>query len=180
MRQAQAVIVDLSWALIVPSMTLLGKFICGRLRKQKSSDEGSKARLIERAGRRKHLPVWSAEHLSDPAHIRWFPCLRYLAAAPCVLATIGCPGPLLFPTHSLIIRGLVIPQSLCFHQNDEKKSSFNHPGAHSDQFIKLTIQSFAWPLTSVLTTQTRQPWRLLSFSSLFLYLGSVKTRRLIN
>lgn len=104
----------------MPSMTLLGKFICGRLRKQKSSDEGSKARLIERAGRRKHLPVWSAEHLSDPAHIRWFPCLRYLAAAPCVLATIGCPGPLLFPTHSLIIRRLVIPQSLCFHQNEGK------------------------------------------------------------
>lgn len=66
----------------------------------------SKAQLIERTGLRKHLPAWRAEHLSDPTHIRWFPCLRYLAAAPCGPATIGCPGPLLFPPHSLIIRGL--------------------------------------------------------------------------
>lgn len=92
-------------------MTLLGKFFCCTLRKQKENEEkpvrsASKAQLIERAGLRKHLPAWRAEHLSDPAHIRWFPCLRYLAAAPCGPATIGCPGPLLFPPHSLIIRGL--------------------------------------------------------------------------
>lgn len=66
------------------------------------------AQATERAGLRKHLPVWRAAHLSDPTHIRWFPCLRYLAAAPFGPATIGCPGPLLFPTHSLIIRGLTM------------------------------------------------------------------------
>lgn len=43
--------------------------------------------LIEGAGLRKHLPARRAEHLSDPAHIRWFPCLRYL---PC---SSLWPGP---------------------------------------------------------------------------------------
>lgn len=69
------------------------------------------AQATERAGLRKHLPLWRAAHFSDPAHIRWFPCLRYLAAAPFGPATIGCPGPLLFPTHSLIIRELTMSQS---------------------------------------------------------------------
>lgn len=96
---------------------------------REASEEGSKAQLIERAGLRKHLPVWRAEHLSDPAHIRWFPCLRYLAAAPCGTSTIGCPGPRLFPPHSLIIRGLATSQSLLSHQNEEKPT-LRHPGAH--------------------------------------------------
>lgn len=59
---------------------------------REASEEGSKAQLIERAGLRKHLPVWRAEHLSDPAHIRWFPCLRYLLQLPVaqqLLAALG-------------------------------------------------------------------------------------------
>ena len=32
--------------------------------------------LIESAGLRKHLSVWRPVRLSDPAHIRGFPCLR--------------------------------------------------------------------------------------------------------
>lgn len=98
---------------------------------REASEEASKAQLIERAGLRKHLPVWRAEHLSDPAHIRWFPCLRYLPAAPCGPAPIGCPGPLLFPPHSLILRGLATSLFLLSHQNDfkEEKLALHHPGA---------------------------------------------------
>lgn len=97
----------------------------------KQSEEGSKAQLIERAGLRKHLPVQRTEHLSDPAHIRWFPCLRYLPAAPCGPATIGCPGPLLFPPHSLILRGLATSLFLLSHQSDciEENLTLHHPGA---------------------------------------------------
>lgn len=97
---------------------------------REASEEGSKAQLIERAGLRKHLPVWRTEHLSDPAHIRWFPCLRYLAAAPCGSAAIGCSVPLLFPPHSLIIRGLATSQSLLSHQTEEKPTH-RHPGTQS-------------------------------------------------
>lgn len=99
---------------------------------RKASVKGSEAQLIERAGLRKHLPLWRAEHLSDPAHIRWFPCLRYLPVAPCGPAPIGCSGPLLFPPHSLILRGLATSQFLLSHQNHciEEKLTLNHPGTH--------------------------------------------------
>lgn len=65
-----------------------------RKRIRKASKEGSKAQLIERAGLRKHLPVRWAEHLSDPTHIRWFPCLPYiisqqLPVAQPLLAALG-------------------------------------------------------------------------------------------
>lgn len=115
---------------------LLGKLFAAdwenRKRMRKASVKGSKAQLIEGAGLRKHLPVRSTEHLSDPAHIRWFPCLRYLPVAPCGPAPIACPGPLLFPAHSLILRGLVTSQLLLSHQNHctEEKLALNQPGTH--------------------------------------------------
>lgn len=152
-------------------MILLGKVFCRTLRKQNENEEkpvrsASEARLIERAGLRKHLPAWRAEHLSDPAHIRWFPCLRYLAAAPCGPATIGCPGPLLFPPHSLIIRGL---PSLSF----PIRIRWNVPFAtleltrkQRDRFSELKTPSSARTLTPVLITQTRQPWDRFPFPPL--------------
>lgn len=38
-----------------------------------------------------------------------------LLAAPFGPAAIGCPGPLLFPTHSLITRGLTVFESRLFY-----------------------------------------------------------------
>lgn len=70
-----------------------------------------------------------------------------------------------FPTHSLIIRGLTMSLS----------PSLNLPAIYLQTCgILLISQRFKTrPLTSVPTTQTRQPWRLLSFSSSCLNWGSV-------
>lgn len=140
---------------------------------RKACDESDKARLIERTGVRKHLSLWRAEHLSDPTHIRWFPCLCYLLAAPCSSASFGCWWPLLFffffKLDPLILKALQIPFFLYSHHREGRRNFFlYHFGGR--WFIKLRPLSTIWPVTSVLTTQTLQPWRLPSFSSFALIL----------
>lgn len=82
-------------------------------------------------------PVWRPEHLSDPAHIRWFPCLRYLPAAPGGPAPIGRPGPLLFPPHSLILRRLATSPFSPFPPPQRVHGGETHLSPHTDQFNKL-------------------------------------------
>lgn len=133
------------------------------------TERASTAQLIERrAGLRKHLPVQGVEHLSDPAHIRWFPCLRCLPAAPCGPAPIGCPWTLLFPPHPLILRRLttsplVPPLATPTPLGTTETIATTQLGGEHARKIKRRAQSSAWPLTFVFVTQTGQPWRLPSF-----------------
>lgn len=75
----------------------LGKFLRGTSSKQKKKrtrgarERGGKAQLIERAGLRKHLPVWKAKHLSDPfshqvVSLFTLPLLQFPVARPLLAA----------------------------------------------------------------------------------------------
>lgn len=69
----------------------------------------------------------------------------------------------------LILKALQIPFFLYSHHREGRRNFFlYHFGGR--WFIKLRPPSTIWPVTSVLTTQTLQPWRLPSFSSFALIL----------
>lgn len=144
------------------------KTFCGRLRKQKENEEkqvrrASEAQLIEGAGLRKHLPVWRAEHLSDPARIRWFPCLRYLPASSLWPRHYWLPRATPFSTTFIDLkRACHFPVSLFPPERKRRGETCPSPPWCSltntqYQFNKPRAQSSARPLTSALTTQTRQP-----------------------
>lgn len=74
-----------------------------------------------------------------------------------------------FKLDPLILKALQIPFFLYSHHREGRRNFFlYHFGGR--WFIKLRPLSTIWPVTSVLTTQTLQPWRLPSFSSFALIL----------
>lgn len=77
--------------------------------------------------------------------------------------------PFFFKLDPLILKALQIPFFLYSHHREGRRNFFlYHFGGR--WFIKLRPPSTIWPVTSVLTTQTLQPWRLPSFSSFALIL----------
>lgn len=114
----------------------------------------SEAQLIERAGHRKHLPVRGAGHLSDPARIRWFPCLYCLPAAPCSPAHIACL--LGHPFHQNFIDLKAYCHFLAYFFSPEwlevaLAQSVRLQLEYRDQSNKLKSQMSAWPFTPVHT-----------------------------
>lgn len=106
---------------------------------------------------------------------------------PVARTTIGCPGPLLFPPHSLILRGLATSPRLLSHQSDraEEKRTLRPPrGSLSNGGVGLISSKKPKSLPDLSPPSSLHKHGSLEdcfpFPLSRLYLGSVKTSRLIN